>query len=86
MVESPSSRTLPDVARSTGAAGALGEARVRSGTRGGRGKKHLEVQAVMEELADELQRVAEGPAGPPVRCAALEALLWFQVRRIPQRG
>jgi len=34
----------------------------------------------MEELADDLQRVAEGPAGPPVRCRALEALFWFQVR------
>ena len=33
----------------------------------------------MEELADDLQRVAEGPAGPPVRCRALEALFWFQV-------
>lgn len=47
--------------------------------RGLRGKKHAETAAVMEELADELQRVAEGPAGPPVRCAALEALIWFQV-------
>ena len=48
--------------------------------RGLRGKKYAEVNAVMEELADDLQRVAEGPAGPPVRCRALEALFWFQVR------
>lgn len=53
---------------------------MRSGARSARGKKNAEVHAVMEELADELQRVAEGPAGPAVRCAALEALLWFQVR------
>ena len=59
---------------------------MRSGVRSGHGKKQVEVQAVMEELADELQRVAEGPAGPPVRCAALEALLWFQVRRCPLPG
>ena len=37
----------------------------------------------MEELADDLQRVAEGPAGPPVRCRALEALFWFQVTASP---
>ena len=46
--------------------------------RGMRSKKHTEIAAVMEELADELQRVAEGPAGPAVRCAALEALIWYQ--------
>ena len=60
-------------------AGAIGEARARSNVRGLRGKKYAEVNAVMEELADDLQRVAEGPAGPPVRCRALEALFWFQV-------
>lgn len=33
-----------------------------------------------QELADELTHIAEGPAGPAIRCAALEALFWFQVR------
>ena len=65
-------------------AGAIGEARARSGVRGLRGKKYVEVNAVMDELADDLQRVAEGPAGPPVRCRALEALFWFQVTASPR--
>lgn len=58
-------------------AGALGEARTRSGIRSR--KRGLEAANVMQELADGLTHIAEGPAGPAIRCAALEALFWFQV-------
>lgn len=58
-------------------AGALGEARTRSGMRSR--KRGQEAANVMQELADELTHIAEGPAGPAIRCATLEALFWFQV-------
>lgn len=61
-------------------AGALGEARTRSGMRAR--KRGAEAAAVMAEIAEELQLVAEGRAGPAIRCAALEALFWFEVRSL----
>ena len=42
-------------------------------------KRGAEAAAVMAEIAEELQLVAEGRAGPAIRCAALEALFWFEV-------
>lgn len=50
---------------------------MRSGVRSR--KRGLETAAVMAEIAEELQQVAEGSATPPIRSAALEALFWFQV-------
>lgn len=50
---------------------------MRSGVRSR--KRGFETAAVMAEIAEELQQVAEGSATPPIRSAALEALFWFQV-------
>lgn len=65
--------TLPGWSR----IGALGEARMRSGMR--TRKRGAETAAVLAEIAEELQLVAEGRAGPAIRCPALEALFWFEV-------
>jgi len=65
------------------AAGALGEARMRSGMR--TRKRGAETAAVLAEIAEELQLVAEGRAGPAIRCPALEALFWFEEPGQPPR-